>query len=507
MTGPPKRIGRYEIEGELGRGMMGVVYRALDRELGRTVALKTVSLSLSVGDAAEREAFEKRFLVEARSAAGLSHPGIIVVHDFGRDDETRTLYIALEHLKGRTLSELTSGGRALPWAEALRITARVAEALHHAHSHGVVHRDVKPANIMVLESGQPRIMDFGIAKVDSAGLTSSGQFWGTPRYMSPEQALGKPVDARADLFALGAVLYNLLTGRAAFDAKEVPMILTQVIRDEPPPPSEVVGGIPPDVDYVVARALAKAPADRHPTGQALAEDLEDVLAGRPPRHRVSWSAPAVGSGTVVSTSAPTPVPSPAQAVPDAPRLAPRPSPARLGLWALAVVVVLGSGLFALVKLRSPSPAETPPAAPTEDVTGPVAPPDTLPSPDDAPPEATPVPEAPRSAPTSAKRARLLIDFEHSLKSGTLRLWVDDTLLVQEDLEGRVTRDLIGLKLRTGGFEREVELEPGRRTVRVEVVWEDNKRSDTLSGTLRPGKSRRLEIRLGRLRKNLSAEWK
>src|SRR5262249_12848589 len=160
----PQLLGRYEIQEEIGRGMMGVVYRATDPALGRTVALKTVRLAFSI-PGVDRDTFEKRFLAEARVAAGLSHPGIVVVHDMGRDAATGTLFIALEHLQGRTLAETAPEGQALEWREALRITARLAEALHHAHAQGVVHRDVKPANVMVLPSGEPKIMDFGIAKV------------------------------------------------------------------------------------------------------------------------------------------------------------------------------------------------------------------------------------------------------------------------------------------------------------------------------------------------------
>ena len=169
--------------------MMGVVYRALDPALGRSVALKTVALSFAIADD-ERASFEQRFMAEARVAAGLSHPGIVVVHDVGRDAASGMLYIALELLDGRTLADMVAGGGPLDPAEALRITARVAEALSHAHAKGIVHRDIKPANIMVLPSGEPKIMDFGIAKVPTSQLTAAGQFFGTPSYMSPEQASG-----------------------------------------------------------------------------------------------------------------------------------------------------------------------------------------------------------------------------------------------------------------------------------------------------------------------------
>src|SRR5512134_1998396 len=159
----PKSIGRYRIEGQLGRGMMGVVYAAHDPALGRSVALKTIDLAFGVPEA-ERKSFEKRFLAEARTAARLSHPGIVVVYDVGVDAQTGRLYIALEHLRGTTLEGTLAGGHPIEWRRAFRIVARVAQALSHAHAEGIVHRDIKPANIMLLESGEPKIMDFGIAK-------------------------------------------------------------------------------------------------------------------------------------------------------------------------------------------------------------------------------------------------------------------------------------------------------------------------------------------------------
>jgi serine/threonine-protein kinase len=184
-----KALGRYRLQEEIGRGMMGVVYKALDPDLGRVVALKTVRLAFAVPEEG-RDVFEKRFLAEARAAAGLSHPGIVTVHDVGRDSGTGTLYIALEFLEGHTLAAATKGGAVMPWREALRVGGRVAEALHHAHKKGIVHRDIKPSNIMLQPAGDPKIMDFGIAKLPASQLTTAGEFFGTPSYMSPEQAAG-----------------------------------------------------------------------------------------------------------------------------------------------------------------------------------------------------------------------------------------------------------------------------------------------------------------------------
>ena len=277
---------------------MGVVYEAEDPALGRRVAVKTIQVPLAASKQ-EREEYEKRFLAEARIAARLSHSGIVVVHDVGRDAEHDLLYIALEYLEGRTLAEVAAEGP-LGWRETLRIVGRLADAVRYAHAKGVVHRDIKPANIMLVASGEPKIMDFGIAKLDAGQHTSPGQFFGTPLFMSPEQALGQPVDGRTDLFSLGSVAYLLLSGRPPFEAPSVPGILARVAYQPPKPLRELVSGLPPDAEYVVTRAMAKNPADRYPDGKTMAEDLEDILAGRPPRHRDRWTPPPVGAGTVAS---------------------------------------------------------------------------------------------------------------------------------------------------------------------------------------------------------------
>ncbi len=294
----PVQIGRYEIRRELGRGVMGVVYQAWDPALGRAIALKTIKPVAA--SRAERESWERRFLIEARAAARLSHPAIVVVHDVGRDPESEILYIALEYLKGETLAETIAGGRPLPWREALRILARVAEGLDHAHAQGVVHRDVKPANIMLLPSGEPKILDFGVARLDAGSLTHPGDLCGTPLYMSPEQAVGQTLDARSDIFSLGAVAWALLTGHSPFEASSLSAILARVTHRCPPPPSEITPGIPAEVDAILARAMAKRPEDRYENGRALAEDVEDVLAGRPPRHGAEWEAPQAAERTRVS---------------------------------------------------------------------------------------------------------------------------------------------------------------------------------------------------------------
>ncbi|HVR72433.1 MAG TPA: serine/threonine-protein kinase [Vicinamibacteria bacterium] len=540
MEGPtqPARIGRYEIRGEFGRGMMGVVYEAHDPALGRTIALKTIRLALAPTDR-EREDFERRFLAEARIAARLAHPGIVVVHDVGRDAAQGMLYIALEHLQGRTLADRVAEGP-LEWRDALRLVGRVADALRYAHAQGVIHRDVKPANIMVLPSGEPKIMDFGIAKLEASNYTSPGQFFGTPLYMSPEQALGQPVDARTDLFSLGSVAYLLLAGRPPFEAPNVPGILTRVAYQHAKPLAEIGREIPADAEYVVARAMAKDPGDRYGDGRMMAEDVEDVLAGRPPRHRGGWTAPEAGEGTLVSTAGMPP------ARPPAPVAAARPVRRRPWRTRLVLVALLaattavyfyvrpGDARFwrrivaavrqaAVVQeaetlwsddagARPPAPAPAAPPPVPSPAAAVVAP--TLAALGDEPADAQPAPGAeaesgadPSPSPDAREPGRLAIEFEHHLCRGNLQIWVDGAPVFDEDFGAQATRRILALKLRRGVVQEVLALPPGRHEVTVQVRWDDNVKTSRISGTFAPGATRRLDVAVARIGGRLSLDWK
>jgi serine/threonine-protein kinase len=497
----PGKIGRYEIRQELGRGMMGIVYLADDPVLGRPIALKTIQLAF-VAPETEREAFEKRFLGEARVAARLAHPGIVVVHDVGRDPETGTLYIALEYLRGSTLAEATASGAPLPWREALGITARLARALHHAHAQGVIHRDVKPANVMLLPSGEIKVMDFGIAKVPQQDLTAAGQFFGTPLYMSPEQARGDPVDGRSDLFAAGAIAYRLLTGRAAFAAGNVTAILSRVLTERPQAPSTVAPGIPEAVDYVVGRALSKDPADRYPDGETMAEDVDDVLQGRAPRHRAAWPAGLKGEGTTVSTRAPddsalvellpltpTPAPPAAPPAPAARRARVDPEPANPGLKRAALAT--GAALLALAGLLTGVVYKR---------RGPASPPSSTAT-------VTPRPARTPEPRVAEEPGRLAIDFDHHLRSGNLRVWVDDAEVLDQGFGGKVTKKIFSIRIRKGSVDELLTVAPGRHEVRVQVQWEGNTRTDTTWANFKPGATRTLEIRILRVVNVMTLGWK
>ncbi len=300
--------GRYVVRRELGRGMMGVVYEAEDTLLGRTVAVKTIELAFGADDEVYRH-FEERFFTEARVAAKLSHPGIVVCHDVGKDPVSGKLFIVFEYLKGLTLAERIIADT-IAWEDALSIVVKVARAIHHAHVNGVIHRDLKPANVMLLDSGRAgleaadataiKIMDFGVARLESLSvrLTRTGQSFGSPLYMSPEQVLGHAATARSDIFSLGSVLCTLLLGRGWFEARNIPEVLARVVHDAAPAVSKLRAHLPGTLDDVVARALAKRPDDRYASAADMAEDLEDVLAGLAPRHASALpalSAPEPGT--------------------------------------------------------------------------------------------------------------------------------------------------------------------------------------------------------------------
>lgn len=267
-----KQLGRYRIMSELGRGAMGIVYKAQDPVLDRTVALKTIVLD---DDAQEREDYHSRFFQEAKAAARLNHPALITIYDFG--EEGSLDYMAMELLVGTELSERLNQG-AIPLHEAVSIAEQVAEGLAFAHDNGVIHRDIKPGNITLLPRGRVKIMDFGIARLKSSELkTQLGTRLGTPKYMSPEQSCGDSIDHRTDIFSLGIVLYEMLTGARLFHGENLSQVLHNVATFVPPPPSRVKPEITALLDLVVMRALAKKPADRYGSALEMADDLRNCL--------------------------------------------------------------------------------------------------------------------------------------------------------------------------------------------------------------------------------------
>lgn len=266
-----RKLGRYEIISELGKGAMGVVYKAADPMLDRIVAVKTINMSLEQDEMAE---YEARFYQEAKAAGGLNHPNVVIVYDIGKAGNIA--YMAMEFLEGKELRTVLTPGSPLPVKQAIDIAAQVADGLAYAHEHQVVHRDIKPANIMIVRNGLAKITDFGIARMRSAEVkTQTGMVMGSPKYMSPEQVLGKRADQRSDIFSLGIVLYEMLTGAAPFTGENINAIMFNTVNLIPPAPSLINSAVPRMLDYIAAKALAKKLDERYQSAKDLANDLRE----------------------------------------------------------------------------------------------------------------------------------------------------------------------------------------------------------------------------------------
>ncbi len=264
-----KQLGRYEILNELGQGAMGVVYRAKDPLIDRIVAIKTINLTLADD---EKEEYEGRFYQEAKAAGRLSHPNIVTIFDVGKSGDVA--YIAMEFLEGRHLRDILNDDPHMPIEQILDLVAQIARGLAYAHENEVIHRDVKPANIMIVRDGHVKITDFGIARMASAAVrTQTGMVLGSPKYMSPEQVLGKAIDQRSDVFSLGVTLYEMLTGHAPFLGENVNAIMYQTLNAIPVPPSSLNSEVPDMLNFIVAKALAKDLTDRYQNAREFADDL------------------------------------------------------------------------------------------------------------------------------------------------------------------------------------------------------------------------------------------
>ena len=263
------RLGRYEVLGELGQGAMGVVYKAKDPLIDRVVAIKTINLGFAQE---EKEEYEGRFYQEAKAAGRLSHPNIVTIYDVGKSGDVA--YIAMEFLEGRELRDIMDDEPILPIGQVLDFVAQVAEGLVYAHEHDIVHRDIKPANIMVVRDGHVKITDFGIARMTfSAVRTQTGMVLGSPKYMSPEQVMGKALDQRSDIFSLGVMLYEMLTGKTPFNGENVNAITYQTLHTVPAPPKTLNSALPEMLNFIVAKALAKGTDDRYQNAKDFADDL------------------------------------------------------------------------------------------------------------------------------------------------------------------------------------------------------------------------------------------
>jgi serine/threonine-protein kinase len=392
MTMRVEKVGRYEVIETLARGGMGVVYKARDPLIDRVVAVKTLGLGLSP---IEAQAFRKQFAREAKSAGRLSHPNIVTIHDMGESDDGA--YIAMEFLEGRPLRDILDSGVVLPPPKVAAIALQVAEGLAFAHRNGVVHCDIKPANIMVQDGDAVKITDFGIAQLPTGSRTFAGQLLGSPRYISPEQIIGHPVDARADLFSLGAVLYEMLTGVPPFAGDSIDEILYQVINDKPEPPSQRNRSLPQAFDAIVARAMAKNPDDRYQTAAEFAAAVRPLAYGAkptpmplPPLPVPRPAAPGVTTVSIVDAAE--------AAAPAATRWHAR----RIAAYAVpAALIALGIGwTWTASRDDSRGVAASAPEAAARSATRPLAVPAIVPPIEPAPAEAPAPPPAVAAAPAA-----------------------------------------------------------------------------------------------------------
>jgi serine/threonine-protein kinase len=272
----PERIGKYKVVRALGKGAMGMVYEGFDPVIERRVAIKTILAEYL--DAADMEEAVARFKREAQASGRLQHPGIVAVYEYGQEGDMA--FIVMEHVPGEELRSYFRDGRRFELIDIFEIMKQLLAALDYSHKQGVVHRDIKPANLMVLPGPKVKIMDFGIARLESSSLTQVGTVVGTPTHMAPEQLMGIPVDGRADLWSAGVILYELLTGVSPFLAETPAAVLTKVLQGTPDPPSKLNPALPAGFDGVIARALAKKPEERFPGAREFLAATMQALQGK-----------------------------------------------------------------------------------------------------------------------------------------------------------------------------------------------------------------------------------
>jgi serine/threonine protein kinase len=517
-----ERFGRYQILTELGRGAMGVVYQARDPKINRVVAVKTISLAGQPPE--EEQDYRERFFREAEAAGRLSHPGIVTIFDMGEEPETRAPYIVMEFVGGQSLDKLLArDDQTLPLETALQLAVELADALDCAHGQGVVHRDLKPANILIAEDGRAKIADFGIAKLNLSNHTLTGRVLGTPAFMSPEQLNGNSVDGRSDLFSLGVILYTVVTGYRPFQGNSALTVCFKVVHHEPVPATVLDTDLPPGLDYIIGRAMAKDPAQRYQSGREMVLDIQALREGRDPRNTAKQPASDAAAGAAqpanesLTTSALAPL-----------RLAPKsPSGTRslpverraaenllvnmrkksfAGALFLVGLLVFGFRISSLLWPHTAPPqnlastAITKPLPRAEQVaavrTG------TTPNLHKLPKAAAgPHPSSARmAAPSStasapASPALLEIEVEHKFTDAHLSIWVDDRLTYTHPLEGTDKKRLVVFHQVQGHEFHAMQLSPGKHLLRVQVSMgaANGEQSGTVAGEFVGGKEKLLHI--------------
>jgi serine/threonine protein kinase len=420
-------LGRYLIEAEIGRGAMGVVYRAYDPQIGRQVAIKTISLSgQEFGDHRD---YRARFLREVRAAGRLSHPGVVTIFDAGQDPETQEPYLVMEYVTGEPLSKVLGRQRKLSLDLALQYAQEIAEALDYAHNQGVVHRDIKPANILITQDGHAKIADFGVAWLRHE-ITQVGEVVGSPAYMAPEQMSGKQGDARSDLFSLGVVLYSMITGFRPFQGNSAKTVVFKVMNIEPVPVTSFQTEVSPELDAIVSRAIAKDPEERYPSGAVLARaiqkfresafDASDTTSFMTPSLHKETLRASKKLRSLLNISVPYALP------------------------ATIVLVVMAGLLFAwrMTRVRNvPLPADviaelrSHPIHPASAQIKPVFNKAVAAKPRLRRVKTQASPKKPESPATLAEIAKVQVDIQHHFSRAKASIWLDDKLISDQNLRG------------------------------------------------------------------------
>lgn len=508
----------------MGRGAMGVVYKAHDPQIERTVAVKTVSL-LGQEPEAEDE-FRQRFRNEAQAAGRLHHPGIVAVFDVGEDSEKHDPYIVLEYVAGETLSRLLAREKKLPLEKTLKITEEIAEALDYAHAQGVTHRDIKPGNILITLDGHAKIADFGIAKLNLAHFTVPGKVMGTPAYMAPEQLSGEGADGRSDLFSLGVILYVMLTGHSPFTGNSATTVCFKVVNREPVPASVLDLNLPPEVDPVIAGAMAKNPEERYQRGAELAADLRRLRTDEP-KDATTTRLEAISALLTRSTSARLGRQRPAAGLAHAAMLVHRTlsrRPARgliLAVATLGLLVIIWTQSRSL--FRSPELTAGPAPVPMHPAVLPASPPEVVPdsaTKASAPTKvatrkssATPIDMKPQAAPRPVKEVIVPLSMvelavRHQFKEATLSVWVDDRLILTRSLHGGGQKRLVVFGGVRGSESETLKIPAGEHTLRLRARTADQTvdLSKTIPAQMVGGDDKTLLVTFDKHNTAMHLEW-
>ncbi len=523
-----KRFGRYEIVAELGRGAMGVVYKARDPQIDRLVALKTVSM---YGQEPEEEKeFRLRFTNEAQAAGRLHHSGIVGVFDVGENPENQDPYIVLEYVPGETLNRILAREKKLSVTTALQLAIEIADALDYAHAQGVVHRDIKPANILVTKDGHAKVADFGIAKLNLAHFTLPGRVLGTPAYMAPEQLSGEAVDGRSDLFSLGVILYAMATGHSPFQGNSATTVCFKVANREPIAASALDMSLPPQLDAVIGKAMAKDPEQRYQRGSEFADDLRQLLQLYKPGSTTSslQAVPALSTGnsTVRTATSKTSSIRPAVAIAETEKAVKRflfTAPLRdliLGAATVVLLVIVAAQTRMFVNLSKPGPTGSGAALSDSStvVPSPVQPSAQAPTPQ-APVQRANIAAAPKAKRVSSKASlpakqvivpssALDLSIQHQFKDATLFVWVDDNLELTRPLHGGTQKKLVVFNGIRGVDSESMKIPAGKHVLRFRALSTDHTvdLAKTVSADFVGGDTKSLQITFDKHNAAIHIAW-